>query len=347
MGPQAVKAASTANAQAARGKGVVTRGIESDMGNLFSREWARASLGACISAGYCIGCTQLGWRQCGVNPTVDPALTSQRHKAENFPVASWLCPPALRPPILAVYRFAREADDWADEGDWAPETRLQALAALRGELHAIERGASVGPRHVALDEAVRQWRLPLAELHALLDAFEQDVRVQHYADRAALLAYCARSANPVGRLVLHLAGVHDPASRQASDAICTALQLINFWQDVSVDRLKPRVYLPAEDLSRHGASVAQVLAGEDSPGLRATLRELNLWALDLLRQGQGLPHRVPGRLGWELRAVVEGGRRVAEKIAAMDHATLLARPRLRAWDAPLLLWRMARFPIAA
>ncbi len=303
--------------------------------------------GSCISVGYCIGCLPRNWRQCGVNPTVDPASLAQRHRAENFPVASWLCPPALRPPILAIYRFAREADDIADEGDAPASTRLAALAAMRSQLHAMARGEPTDPRHADLAQATQQWQLPLGELHALLDAFEQDVRVQQYPDRTALLAYCERSANPVGRLVLHLAGVHDAESRRASDAICTSLQLINFWQDVSVDRLKPRVYLPAEDLARHGASVAQVLAGQDSPGLRATLKEMNAWALDLMRQGERLPQRVPGRLGWELRAVIEGGRRIAEKIVAMDHATLLARPRLRAWDAPRLLWRVVRFRPAA
>jgi squalene synthase HpnC len=276
-----------------------------------------------------------------VNPTVEARVAAQRHQAENFPVASWLCPPALRPPILAVYRFAREADDIADEGDAPAEVRQQALAAMREHLHRIERGEPT-VEHAALAQAVAQWRLPLAPLHALLDAFDQDTRVQQYADRTSLLAYCERSANPVGHLVLHLAGVHSEVARRESDAICTALQLINFWQDVSVDRLKPRVYLPAADLARHGASVAQVLAGQDSPGLRAALRELTSWSLDLMRQGQGLPHRVPGRLGWELRAVIEGGRRIAEKIAALDHATLTTRPRLRAWDGPLLMWRAAR-----
>jgi len=297
---------------------------------------------ACISDGYCIGWVLGRWRQCGVNPTVDPGVAAQRHHAENFPVASWLCPPALRPPILAVYRFAREADDIADEGDASPEARQHALADLRAHLHQIAQGAPVPPAHAPLADAVRQWQLPLAPLHALLDAFDQDTRVQRYADRASLLAYCQRSANPVGQLVLHLAGVHSDEARRESDAICTALQLINFWQDVSVDRLKPRVYLPADDLARHGTTVEAVLAGQDSPGLRAALRDLTAWSLDLMQQGAALPHRVPGRLGWELRAVIEGGRRIAEKIAAMDYATLTARPRLRAWDGPLMMWRALR-----
>ena len=277
-----------------------------------------------------------------MNPTVDPRVASQRHRAENFPVASWLCPPALRPPILAVYRFAREADDIADEGDASPSERQLQLAAMREQLHRIERAEPVDPKHASLAHAVAHWQLPLRPLHALLDAFEQDTRVQLYEDRQSLLAYCERSANPVGHLVLHLAGVHSETARRESDAICTALQLINFWQDVSVDRLKPRVYLPVADLARHGATVEQVLAGKDSPALRSTLQELTVWALELMQRGQSLPHRVPGRLGWELRAVIEGGRRIAEKIADMDHATLLERPRLRTWDGIRVLWRATR-----
>jgi hydroxysqualene synthase len=275
-----------------------------------------------------------------VNPTADlPFADSQRHRAENFPVASWLCPAHLRPPILAIYRFARLADDIADEGDADAATRQAGLAQLRGQLRLMEQVQPCDPEHAALAQAIAQWHLPTAQLHALLDAFEQDTHTSSYATRAELLAYCQRSANPVGRLLLHLVGVTNPSAIAQSDAICTALQLINFWQDVGIDRLKGRVYLPEEDLVRHGLSAQDVLAGRDSPALRAAVRDVNAWALTLMAEGAALPQQVPGRLGWELRAVVAGGRRVAEKIIAMDHATLIRRPRLRAWDSPLLLWR--------
>lgn len=280
-----------------------------------------------------------GWRQCRVISTADQPLGAKRHQQENFPVASWLCPKPLRAPILAIYRFAREADDIADEGDATPATRRAGLADLRALLWSIEQGRFSGGAHADLAAAVAQWQLPMACLHALLDAFEQDTAVQTYADREALLAYCQRSANPVGRLLLHLVGVTSPEALQQSDAICSALQLINFWQDVGIDRLKGRVYLPQADLARHGLDVQAVLDGQDSPALRATVADVNDWALALMRQGSPLPRHVPGRLGWELRLVVQGGRRVAEKIRAMDHATLHQRPRLRAWDSPLLLLR--------
>lgn len=270
----------------------------------------------------------------------------QRHQRENFPVASWLCPPALRVPILAIYRFARHADDLADEGQASVAERQQALQHLRRQLEAIdsrrELDAALAPLLQPLALAVRQHGLPLPLLDALLDAFVQDTWKQRYLDRAELLHYCERSANPVGRLLLHLYGVQDKTALRASDAICTALQLINFWQDLSLDRLKGRVYLPQEALERAGLNAAAVLAGQDSPALRSCVASELDWACELMHQGAALPFRLPGRMGWELRLVVQGGLRVAEKIRAMNHATLSHRPRLRAWDAPLLLWRAAR-----
>ncbi|MBH9577819.1 squalene synthase HpnC [Inhella proteolytica] len=272
--------------------------------------------------------------------------SAQRHQQENFPVASWLCPPALRPPILAIYRFARYADDLADEGNTSVAERQQAIAELRSQLRAIKEGQPCEPalRPVLdpLAQALRDHQLPLPLLEALLDAFHQDTWVQRYANRAELLHYCERSANPVGRLLLHLFGIQDAAALRASDAICTALQLINFWQDLSLDRLKGRVYLPADRLAAAGSSVGQVLDGHDSPSLRLCVAGELDWACALMCEGASLPFRVPGRMGWELRLVVQGGLRVAEKIRTMNHATLLHRPRLRAWDAPLLLWRAAR-----
>lgn len=265
---------------------------------------------------------------------------------ENFPVASLLCPPRLRPAVAAIYGFARTADDLADEGDASAQTRLADLAAYRSDLDAVVEGHAPSARWAQvfgpLAVAMRAFRLPPALLADLLSAFEQDVVKQRYADRAELLDYCRRSANPIGRLLLHLYGVADADSLRRSDAICTALQLANFWQDLSVDTRRGRVYLPQVDCERHGIATQDVLAGRDSPALRALLAAQVAWARGLMSEGAPLVHAVPGRAGWELRLVVQGGMRILEKIAQSGFDSMLRRPRLRASDAPLLVWRALR-----
>jgi squalene synthase HpnC len=275
---------------------------------------------------------------------------SQTHY-ENFPVASWLCPPRLRGTVMAIYGFARTADDIADEGDASPQQRSADLTAFRDALHACARGEAPGPRwsevFTPLGQALRQHELPLPLLDDLLSAFMQDVVQHRYADRAELLDYSRRSANPVGRLLLHLYGIDEPLALQQSDAICSALQLINFWQDVSVDGPRGRLYAPLTDLARHGLTPAKLLQCQDSPAARALIAELCAWAKALMLEGQPLVHRVPGRAGWELRLVVQGGLRILERIAAMDHATLLHRPVIKAPDIALMAWRALRMrPIA-
>lgn len=263
---------------------------------------------------------------------------------ENFPVASVLCPPALRPPIVAIYRFARTADDIADEGDAPAETRLTDLRAYDAALRRLYADGSVDARWPAvfgpLKRAVVAHALPMAPLAALLDAFMQDVRNPSYPDRAELLDYCRRSADPIGRLLLHLYGVSDAESLRRADAVCSALQLINFWQDLSVDLPRGRRYVPEADLALHGIDVLQ--PGQDTAATRALVRDLCGWAGGLMREGAPLVHRLPGRTGWELRLVVQGGLRILEKIAHMDHATLSRRPALGAPDGPRLLWRAWR-----
>ncbi|WP_157265174.1 squalene synthase HpnC [Azohydromonas aeria] len=263
---------------------------------------------------------------------------------ENFPVASVLCPPALRPAVTAIYHFARTADDIADEGDAPPAQRLAELGAYRAEL---ERCAAGEPAQDArwrrvfepLAVQMRRHALPLPLLRDLLSAFEQDTGNPRYADRAALLDYCRRSADPIGRLLLHLYGVRDAAALAQSDAICSALQLINFWQDLSVDLPRGRHYVPQADAARHGLTLEQLALQQDGPATRALVRELCGWAQALMRSGAPLVHRLPGRAGWELRLVVQGGLRILEKIDAMNHATLARRPKLGAPDVPRLLWR--------
>ena len=265
---------------------------------------------------------------------------------ENFPVASVLCPPALRPAVMAIYHFARTADDIADEGDATPTQRLADLAAYRQDLLTALAGQAASPRwrpvFAALAQRQREFALPAALLHALLDAFEQDVRNPPYITRAELLDYCNRSANPVGRLLMHLYGINDAPSLQQADAICTALQLINFWQDLSVDGPRGRHYVPQADQQAQGVSLQMLAGRQDNAATRGLVRDLCAWAANLMQLGAPLVLRVPGRAGWELRLVVQGGLRILEKIAAMDHAALSRRPTVGAADVPLLLWRAWR-----
>ncbi len=263
---------------------------------------------------------------------------------ENFPVASFLCPPPLRPAVAAIYWFARTADDLADEGDVPGPVRLADLAEYRTELATATRaGGPLAPRwpHVfgPLRAALAQHALPQSLLTDLLSAFEQDVVRNAYATRAELLDYCRRSANPVGRLLLHLYGVHGAQALRQSDAICTALQLANFWQDLSVDTARGRLYAPAEDCADHGLDTRAVLARADSPQSRALVADLVAWARGLMIEGAPLVHAVHGRAGWELRLVVQGGLRILDKIEAGGFTSLQRRPVLRWFDAPVMLWR--------
>lgn len=285
-------------------------------------------------------------------PAAGPLTTTVGHY-ENFPVASWLCPARLRPAVKAIYHFARTADDIADEGDDPPGERLAQLAAYRsalvrclenpGDPAAPDRWPGVfGP----LARAVAAQRLPGPLLHDLLSAFEQDVRHtaagHSYADSAELLAYCRLSANPVGRLLLHLYGVGDPVSLAQSDAICSALQLINFWQDISVDLARGRHYLPADALAQEGLSL-QDFGAAAGPATEArcqrVVARLCADARRLMLSGAPLARRVPGRAGWELRLVVQGGLRILDKIAATGHRSWRLRPTVGKRDLPVLLWR--------
>ena len=265
---------------------------------------------------------------------------------ENFPVASWLCPPRLRPPIAAIYWFARTADDIADEGTATAGQRLADLDAYRSDLRACFEGAAASDRWPKvfgpLRQAVGAFALPEQPLQDLLDAFTQDVVKTRdglgYADRDELLAYCSRSANPVGRLLLHLYDVTAPQSLARSDAVCSALQLINFWQDLGVDIPRGRYYLPEADARRHGIDAKR----PEHPATPALIAELCDWARALMLSGAPLVHAVPGRAGWELRLVVQGGLRILDRIATVRFDTLHVRPVLRAVDAPLLLLRSMR-----
>ena len=265
---------------------------------------------------------------------------------ENFPVASLLCPPSMRAGVTALYHFARTADDIADEGDASPEARRQQLRQYQAALAQAAAGRPAAgpwaPVFGPLAQAINQYQLPLNLLTDLLDAFLQDTHNPRYADRTQLLDYCRLSANPVGRLMLHMAGVQGAQALAQSDAICSALQLINFWQDPSVDLPRGRHYVPEADARRHGLTLDQLAQQPDSPASQALLRELCHWAGALMTEGAPLACAVPGRLGWELRLVVQGGLRILERISAMHYRTLRQRPKLGATDLPVMLWRALR-----
>ena len=265
---------------------------------------------------------------------------------ENFPVASWLCPAALRPAIAAIYHFARTADDIADEGNASAADRQALLSDLGASL---QRALDVGDTHGKwqailrpLASAIDQHRLPSPPLFDLLSAFTQDVGNPVYADRTALLDYCARSANPIGRLLLHLAGVTSRDALVESDAVCTALQLINFWQDLSVDLPRGRIYVTAADAAQFGLDAVHLQAGADSNATRALVRTLVDWSRETMRAGAPLVHRLPGRMGWELRLVVQGGLRILEKIERHGFNGMTHRPTIGKADAPALAWRALR-----
>ena len=262
---------------------------------------------------------------------------------ENFPVASVLCPPQLRPAIAAIYWFARTADDIADEGDAAPATRLADLAAYRADLAATASGQPPSARWAGVFERlgplITQFKLPVHLLTDLLSAFEQDVIKQRYASQSELLDYCRRSANPVGRLLLHLYGVRDAPSLAQSDSICSALQLINFWQDLSVDIPRGRIYLPADAWHAHGVTEPQLLGLRSNPSTINLIAHCARSARAMMLNGSSLTRKIPGRGGWELRLVVQGGLRILDKIEAQGFNTLQQRPKLNAWDVSVMLWR--------
>ena len=260
---------------------------------------------------------------------------------ENFPVASLLLPRRLREPVAAIYAFARSADDFADEGAMPPQERLLRLDGYRRELDAIAAGLSTQhPLFARLRPVIAAYRLPLGLFHDLLGAFEQDVRKDRYADYEELLAYCTRSANPIGRLLLHLFDATGEENLRQSDAICTSLQLINHWQDVAIDLKKNaagRLYLPADEMQRFGVDVAQLHESRCDENFRALMRFQVDRARRLMLSGAPLGRRLPGRIGLEIRVIVAGGLRILAKMEAADYDIFRRRPVLTPGDWPRLL----------
>jgi squalene synthase HpnC len=259
---------------------------------------------------------------------------------ENFPVASFLLPARLRRPVAAIYRFARSADDIADEGNASPEERLAELQTYREELKAIAVGKEVRLAvFQGLAPEIKAFDLPLAPFHDLLDAFSQDVVKTRYASFTELQDYCRRSANPVGRLLLALYGVSDEASLAQSDAICTTLQLANFWQDVALDYAKGRIYLPQDELVRFRIPEQQIAQGKWNAEWAALMDFQVDRARHLMWEGVPLVHALPGRIGWELRLIVQGGLAILQKLQRVRGNAFQHRPKLTRSDWPSMAFR--------
>lgn len=254
---------------------------------------------------------------------------------ENFPVASLLLPASLREPVEVIYRFARSADDFADEGDDPPQLRLQKLNDYRAQL-----AAPATPLFRDLEKIIREHKLPVQLFADLLDAFSQDVTQKRYENYSQLLDYCRRSANPVGRLLLHLFKRTSDSDLRQSDAICSALQLINHWQDVDIDYNKDnRVYLPRDDMTRFGVSEHHLAEKICDPAWQALMKFQVDRARALMISGAGLGKTLPGRIGLEIRATVQGGLRILEKIERVGYDIFRRRPVLNPLDWSLLLLR--------
>ena len=267
---------------------------------------------------------------------------------ENFPVASFLLPAHLRPAVVAIYAFARSADDLADEGDATPEQRLAALSAYEQALDKIEAHQSTeDPLFKRLGEVMAQEKLPLAPLRDLLSAFKQDVVTKRYQNFDDLLDYCRRSANPVGIVMLHLYRAVTPQNLRDSDAICTALQLINFWQDVAIDWQKERIYIPLRDLEQFGVTQQHIANAQCGAAWQALMQFEIARARTMMLSGAPLALRLPGRIGWELRMVVQGGLRILERLDQNKADIFRQRPTLKIKDWIIIFWRALRMRAAS
>jgi len=267
-----------------------------------------------------------------------------RRHYENFPAASLLVPRDKRDAMAAVYAFARYADDVADEP--GVEGRLEKLAEWRQKLTDCYAGKADHPVFVALRDAAERWQLSQIHFQSLLRAFEQDVTVNRHKDFASLLAYCTCSANPVGRLVLELFGHRDYFLFQLSDAICTALQLANFWQDVEIDLSRDRIYLPLDDMAQFGYSLDDLAARRADERWRKLMASEIALTRDLFQKGIPLTELVQPELRLQLRLTWLGGMAILSKIQEADYDVFHRRPKLGKWDfvrlylkARIALWR--------
>jgi hydroxysqualene synthase len=272
-----------------------------------------------------------------------------RSHYENFPVASFLLPPVMRPHIAAVYAFARTADDFADEEDRTPDERYHLLQDWRELLwQSVESGRSSGPPYSplfkALGHTIRVCNLPVGLFEDLLSAFRQDVATTRYDSWDQLLDYCRRSANPIGRLVLRIAGYVGAEVERGSDCVCTALQLTNFWQDLAIDWRRGRLYVPGSEWRVAGAVEADLDAERITLAWRDALTVVALRTRQLFDEGRSVCDLVDGRLRFELRVTWLGGRLVLDRLTDVGFDVFSARPRIGRRDAVTLAWRALRWP---
>jgi len=259
-----------------------------------------------------------------------------RHHYENFPVGSILIPKRLRPHVCAIYAFARRADDIADE-DFSELDRIPALEAWQDLLERSVRSRVNHPVFLALKETMREFGIPLQLLVDLVTAFKMDVKIKRHDTFEDVQYYCRHSANPVGRLVLHLFGYHQEELMLFSDKICTALQLANFWQDVAVDLKKNRIYIPLEDMENFGYSQEQIFAHEYNESFKKLLKFQVDRTEDMFREGAPLVYKTKGRLALELKCVVLGGMTILKMIRDLNYNTLSIRPHIKNKDKAKIL----------
>ncbi len=267
-----------------------------------------------------------------------------REHYENFPVASRLLPRAMRPHIAAIYAFARTADDYADEPGIAKDERLRLLDDWARQLAAAGSEPGPDPIFVALGQTIRECRLPVSLFEDLLSAFRQDVTTTRYDTWESVLDYCRRSANPVGRLVLRVGGYDDARLDAQSDAVCTALQLANFWQDLARDWAIGRLYVPRVDRTSAGAREEELAENRMTPEWRRVMSLMVQRTRALFAAGRGVCDGVTGRLRWELRLTWLGGWRILDKLERHEFDVFNHRPTIGKGDIPGLirdavLWR--------
>lgn len=278
-----------------------------------------------------------------MNAVTESSLAFANTHYENFPVASALLPMRLRRPIGMIYSFARQADDFADEGDLAPEQRLALLDGFKQELDRIAAGQAPHTAFfVTLAAMIQEWQLPLQPFYDLLDAFSQDVVKSRYANFGEVMDYCRRSANPVGRLLLHLYGEATPRNIAYSDAICSSLQIINFLQDVEVDYKKNRIYFPQDEMAKYRITEQQIARG-DASGMWGTFMLFEIErARKLLQSGAPLGLALKGRIGLEMRAIIAGGETILRKLHKARGDMFTQRPVIRPRDWAYMLYRAVR-----
>lgn len=272
--------------------------------------------------------------------SIQASLKLTRTHYENFPVASIFLPKKLREPIALIYAFARQADDFADEGNLLPEQRLALLNEFKEELDRIQQNTKPNTAlFIALQTVISKHHIPMQPFYDLLDAFSQDVMKTRYQDFGEVMHYCRRSANPVGRLMLSLYQADTPQNIGMSDAICSALQLINFLQDIAIDIQKKRIYLPQADLEKYKVTEAQIMRG-DASGTWGLMMEFQInRARKLLQSGAPLGLALPGRIGFEMRMIIAGGERILKKLHQAHGNVFEFRPQLSKKDWLYIAYR--------